>query len=129
MPNHARLVFFETFSSIAWFLMDFCWMAQFTTPAHLLALPTLAAGAIAFWYAERTAANLLVTGAMNAWAFMNVFWMMHDLGTLKGGLVPAKVFGVAGLLCLVAALFIARSSREAVAKVLERFRRLRLKKL
>ena len=115
----------ETAGSIAWFAMDACWMLGGQSLAVTLSVPTVLLNILVFRYAPRTWPSWFVSGAMVAWASMNVFWMTHDFGMLSWGRAAAKVFLVLGALMIAASIFVGRS--EAGRTLLTRFRRLRLR--
>jgi hypothetical protein len=94
--------------------------AMLACPTILLALATLA-------FVERTAASLFVTGAMLAWACMNVAWMLHDLGLAGPDALAAAIsFFITGAAQLFAALLAAKFGRGTFAALLRRFRRMRV---
>lgn len=124
MNKKQALYLVETAASITWFAMDACWMLGARIAATTLAVPTVLLGILAFRYAARTAASFFVTGAMAAWACMNVLWMGQDLQFVAWGLAAGKAFLVLGVALLALALVFGRA--EALRLVLRRFRRLRL---
>jgi hypothetical protein len=121
-----RLVVLETIGSLAWFLMDGCWMLGLGGAARALVLPTVVAHAAAFRYTERAAVDMAVTASVNCWVLMNVFWMMADLEGQSALLVPARIAFAAGIALLLLAAVRARATGEVVKRTLARFRRLRL---
>ncbi|HVH43235.1 MAG TPA: hypothetical protein VM925_12860 [Labilithrix sp.] len=123
MKRRRGLTVVETAGAIAWFTMDACWMLGAESLALVLVLPTVVLNLVVFRYAPRTWASALVTGAMVAWACMNVLWMVHDFGMIRWGLVAGKVFLALGALMVALALVIGRS--EATHTLFTRFRRLR----
>jgi hypothetical protein len=120
-----RLVVLETVGSLLWFLMDGCWMLGLGVPAQALALPTLATHGLVFRYTERSVVELAVTGSVNCWVLMNVFWMIADLEGRPGLLAPARMAFAAGVALLLLAALRARATGEVVRRTLGRFRRLR----
>lgn len=121
-----RLVVLETLGSVSWFVMDGCWMLGLGGLARAMAVPTVATQLIAFRYTSRSPVELAVTGSVNCWVAMNVFWMFADLDD-RPGLYPAAhiAFG-AGLGLLLLAAVRARSAGELLKTALRRFRRLRM---
>lgn len=112
-----RLATVETAGSIAWFLMDASWMFELTTPAFVLAVPTLVLSLLCFAFTEQVTSALLVTGAMACWAVMNMSWMAADLDVWEDGLLSAKIFFGCGSACLLSAMLVSKSPVD--------FRRLR----
>jgi hypothetical protein len=121
-----RLVVLETIGSLFWFLMDGCWMLGAGFLARALALPTLAAQLVAFRYTHRSLVELAITGSVNCWVLMNVFWMFGDLDDRPGLFTAARVAFAAGLGLLVVAGVRTRSAAELGKRALGRFRRMRL---
>ena len=115
----------ETAGSIAWFTMDACWMLGAESLALVLAVPTIILNLVVFRYLRRTWPSGLVSGAMVAWACMNVLWMLHDFRHIGWCLVAGKVFLALGVLLIVVAVLLGRS--EALRTLFARFRRLRLR--
>lgn len=124
MNKKQALYLVETAASITWFAMDACWMLGARGAATTLAVPTVLLGLVAFRFAARTAASFLVTGAMVAWACMNVLWMAQDLHLVGWGVGAGKAFLALGAVQLALAVVLGRG--EALRLVFRRFRRLRL---
>ena len=120
-----RVVVLETVGSLFWFLMDGCWMMGLGGPARVLALPTVAAQLIAFRHTPRSVVELAVTGSVNCWVLMNVFWMFGDLDDRSGMFTAARVAFAAGLGLLILAALHAGSAADLRKRALMRFRRLR----
>ena len=121
-----RLYAVEIISSVCWFLMDASWMFGLTTLAVVLAVLTIATSLAMFLYIKRTASEFLITGTMVFWASMNVCWMLTDTQLWPGGLALAAGFFAGGSLCLAGAFLTAKNSREGLASIVGRFRRLRI---
>lgn len=121
-----RLVVLETVGSLFWFLMDGCWMLGLSGLARALAVPTVATQLVAFRYTHGSLVELAITGSVNCWVAMNVFWMFGDLDDRPGLFVAARVAFGAGMGLLVLAAVRARSSGALLKRALGRFRRLRV---
>ena len=120
-----KLAFFETLNTVCWVTLDISWFFHARLPAVVFAVPTILTCLAIIRYTERTAASLLVSGAVAFWAIFNVFWVMGDLEILTWGLEAAKVFIALLVACLIGALVDAAFSTEARATVLARLRRFR----
>lgn len=121
-----RLVVLETVGSLFWFLMDGCWMLGLGDLARALAIPTVATQLIAFRYTDRSVVELAITGSVNCWVAMNVFWMFGDLDDRPALFAAARIAFGAGLSLLLLAAVCARSAGELLKRALGRFRRLRV---
>jgi len=127
--DRKTLAYVDTACSICWFIMDASWMLHVPAAAVAMAFPTIALALTTFAFVERTAASLFVTGAMLAWACMNVAWMLHDLGLIgPDGLAMAISFFITGAAQLFAALIAARFGRGSLEALMRRFRRMRIKR-
>ena len=121
-----HLAVLETIGSLFWFLMDGCWMLGLDGPARVLALPTVATQLIAFRHTPGSVVEMAITGSVNCWVLMNVFWMFGDLDGRPWLLTAARLAFVAGPGLLSLAALHARSTAELRKRALARFRRLRL---
>jgi hypothetical protein len=121
-----RLAVLESIGSLFWFLMDGCWMLGLGGLARALALPTVATQLVALRHTPRSVVELAITGSINCWVLMNVFWMFGDLDDRPGLLTAARFAFAAGLGLLSLAALHARSTAELRKRALVRFRRLRL---
>ncbi len=121
-----RLAFFETLNTVCWVTLDISWFFEARLPAVLFAVPTILTCLAIIFYTERTAAALLVSGAVTFWATFNVFWVLGDMELLAWGFEAAKVFIALLVACLIGALAGAAINAEARATVLSRLRRLRI---
>ncbi len=115
----------ETAGSVAWFAMDACWMLGWRDAAVTLAVPTILVNLLVVRVSPRGWPSWLVSGAMVAWACMNVLWMTHDFKMIGWGLVAGKACLALGAIMIAAAVLIGRS--EALRLLSTRFRRLRLR--
>jgi hypothetical protein len=122
----ARLVVLETVGSLFWFLMDGCWMLGLGGLARALAVPTVATQLVAFRYTHRSLVELAITGSVNCWVAMNVFWMFGDLDDRPDLFAAARFAFAAGVGLLVLAAVRARSAGALLKQALGRFRRLRM---
>lgn len=125
MTREERLIAVETAGSIAWFAMDASWMLGVRLAAAALAVPTLVLNVLVFRFAPRAWVSWLVSGAMTAWACMNVLWMAHDFRMIDWGLVASKGCLGFGAALLTGAIIVGRS--DALRLLYVRFRRLRLR--
>lgn len=120
------LVVIEAIGSLAWFLMDGCWMLGLGGMARALVLPTVVAHWAAFRYTERSLVDMAVTASVNCWVLMNVLWMVADLEDRPVLLGPARVALGAGIVLLLLAALRARATGDLLKHTLGRFRRLRI---
>lgn len=121
-----RLIVLETIGSLAWFLMDGCWMLGLGAAARALVLPTVVAHGAAFRYTERSLVDMAVTASVNCWVLMNVLWMIADLEDRPGLLPAARLAFAAGLALLLLAGARTRATGDLLKRTLGRFRRLRM---
>ncbi len=106
--------------------LDISWFFRANVPAAVLTVPTILTCVAIVRYSEKTAASLLVSGAVAFWASFNVFWVLGDLEMLSWGLDAAKIFIALLVACLIGALSAAAYNHEAKEIVLERLRRVRI---
>ena len=121
-----KLAFFETLNTVCWVTLDISWFFEAKLLAAVFAVPTILTCLAILRYTEKTAASLLVSGAVTFWASFNVFWVLGDLEMLSWGLEAAKVFIALLVICLAGALVDASLNAKARATVLARLRRLRI---
>jgi hypothetical protein len=121
-----KLAFFETLNTVCWVTLDISWFFEAKLLAAVFAVPTILTCLAILRYTEKTAASLLVSGAVTFWASFNVFWVLGDLEMLLWGLEAAKVFIALLVICLAGALVDAALNTKARATVLARLRRLRI---
>ncbi|HXV26839.1 MAG TPA: hypothetical protein VD862_02350 [Candidatus Paceibacterota bacterium] len=120
-----KLAFWETVGSVLWFLMDACWMLEWSGAARLLIAPTVVPNLWAFRYTERSPAALAITAAMNSWLAMNCCWMVADLGGPPVLLTLARVFLGAGIVLIAFSVIVTLRERQSLLTILGRFRRFR----
>ena len=63
-------------NSLAWFAMDFLWLAQLPWLSYAAMALTLATGGMLLSLSRRRSDDL----ALNAWMWMNALWVISDLG-------------------------------------------------
>jgi hypothetical protein len=125
MTKKRRLFLMEVAGSISWFAMDASWMLDRREPALTLAVPTVALSLLLYGFVPRTWTSLLVTGAMAAWACMNVAWMLDDFHVVPWAHAVAKVFLLLGAVMIGISFVVGRG--EALDTLMTRVRRLRLR--
>jgi hypothetical protein len=125
-PRAGTLAAIEAIGSLAWFLMDGCWMLGLGGVARALVVPTVLAHWAAFRYTERSLVDMAVTASVNCWVLMNVLWMVADLEQRPALLGPARAALAAGIVLLLLAGFRARATGELLKQAFGRFRRLRM---
>jgi hypothetical protein len=121
-----KQVLVETIGSVLWFVMDGLWMLNQASPAKAMVLPTLAVNLFVFRYTKRSFSQFAIVAAMNAWLLMNIFWMVGDLDKNPRLIEFARALFGLGLVLLVLAIGRDAANPEALAKLLTRFRRLRV---
>ena len=104
-------------NSLAWFAMDFLWLAQLPWLSYAAMALTLATGGMLLSLSRRRGDDL----ALNAWMWMNALWLVSDLGKYQPLRHAALAFGGVGAVLLLAAIRPARRERTT----LRRFRKVR----
>ena len=107
--------------SLFWFAMDAAWMLNDVILAFGLCVPTLVFGMWLSFTADDLTGRL-VSISMNAWAIMNMCWLLAEEMHLKWPMVIAKSMLGFGLGSLVFAFLISKDPH----KVLLHFKRLRM---
>jgi hypothetical protein len=121
-----KQVLVETVGSVLWFVMDGLWMLNQAALAKGMVLPTLALNLFVFRYTKRSFNQFSVVGAMNAWLLMNIFWMVGDLDKDPRPIEFARAMFWLGLVLLALAIGREATNPDGLAKLLTRFRRLRV---
>ena len=124
--RHEKMMLVETIGSVLWFVMDGLWMLNQGGGAKGMIAPALAVNLYVYRYTPRSFSQFAVVSAMNSWLLMNVFWMVGDLDKDARALGWARVFFVAGMVLLAAAVGRNALHPERLGKVLAPFRRLRV---
>ena len=104
----------DTLNSVSWFFMDAFWMLEKTSFGKIFVLPTIVSGLLLL-YIEKRRTVFWINLAINSWIWMNTFWMYERLAL-------ARISFGFGLVCVVAAIFEAKSLRETFSH----FRRFRI---
>jgi hypothetical protein len=121
-----KQMLFETIGSVLWFFMDGCWMLNQAFAAKAMILPTLVVNLWVFRFARQSFSQFSVVAAMNAWLAMNIFWMIGDLDKDPRPLAAARAMFALGIVFLTLAVGREAMHPDRLAKVLTRFRRLRI---
>lgn len=108
-------------NSVAWFAMDWLWLADRAWPAYGAAALTLVTGAGLVALNRRAGRRLNDDLALNAWMWMNALWLVSDLGEVPAARRAALAVGVLGAALLINAVRPSRRHR----RTLRRFRKLR----
>ena len=116
----------EALGSIAWFLMDGCWMWTWQRGAYLLVVPAVGCHLLVLWHSRSSRPELLVGLATAGWLSMNITWMVSDFAKAPGLLTAAKVSFAVGVAFLLVSFVVRPGAQEVLATTLSRFRRLRL---
>lgn len=91
-------------NSVAWFAMDGLWLAQLAWPAYIATGLTLATGGILLLLNRRGGSRMDDDLALNAWMWMNAFWVVSDLGQMPILRQAALATGGLGALLLLNAV-------------------------
>src|SRR5687767_9358517 len=100
LAGHKDLL--DTVNSLSWFLMDAAWMMGFIRLA-LLVSPLVVLSATALTLIDRRPALVAINGGIMAWIFMNMSWMISDVGDKAFWLALSRGFFVLGAALIVAA--------------------------
>lgn len=112
----------DTLNSLAWFLMDACWMLELYGLAFLLA-PLVVATALVLTAIDRRPAVLAVNLALLSWVSMNITWMVSDLGDTNFWLFVSRTCFVVGLAFVGVAVLVSNNFRETFSHF-RRFRKM-----
>jgi len=104
-------------NSVAWFAMDFLWLAQLPWPAYAMMAVTLVTGGMLLSLPRRRSDDL----ALNAWIWMNALWLIADLGGYPPLRYAAMAVGGVGAVLILIAIRPSRRHR----RTLRRFRKIR----
>jgi hypothetical protein len=97
-------------NTLAWFVMDACWLAKLTWPAYLAAGLTVVTGLVLLVLGRREGRGELYADlGLNCWIVMNTVWLAHDLNGRETPRAFAAVMAALGVGFIVAA---ARHSRD-----------------
>ena len=92
-PNSCRLI--DPANSLAWFAMDFLWLAQMTWLTYAAMALTLATGGMLLSLSRRRVDEL----SLNAWMWMNALWLVSDLGKYQPLRYAAMALGASAQCC------------------------------
>lgn len=118
----ARKDLFDTVNSLSWFFMDACWMVGLYSAAFFLA-PFVVLSSIALVVIDRRPAFVAINLGILSWVFMNLTWMLSDVGERDFWLLVSRGFFAAGLVTIGAAVTLSKNLRETFSQ----FRRFRIK--
>lgn len=112
----------DTLNSLSWFLMDAAWMMGSYRVALSLS-PLVVLSAAALTAVDRRPALMAINGGIMAWIFMNMSWMISDIGDKTFWLAASRGFFVLGCALILSAAALSENLRETFSH----FRRFRLK--
>lgn len=124
--NEKKFEFYETSTTLLWFLMDGLWMMGFKILSAIIALPAVIAACLVLIYASKTP-HLLAIVAGSTWLFMDICWMIGENFKINWLHMTSKVMFWITFLFLVYGLTKSRNYRESVFEVLSGFRRFKIK--
>lgn len=110
----------DTVNSVAWFLLDACWMLGAPQVGYCFVLPTVGTGLLLL-YIEKRPSVICINLAINSWIWMNLLWMMSEIHDVPALLTAARAFFGLGVIFIFAAISLSRSFSETFSH----FRRFR----
>lgn len=118
----ARKDMLDTLNSLSWFCMDACWMIGLYPMAFLLA-PIVVISALLLSLIDRRPAVIAINAGILSWVFMNITWMISDVGDKDFWLLLSRCFFALGLITIGCAVALSDNLRATFSH----FRRFRLK--
>lgn len=112
----------DTVNSVAWFLMDACWMLQLKGICFAMIFPTIISG-LFLCYIEKRKTVTMINIAVFCWICMNISWMFSDVLKISFYLMIAKAFFCLGLCFIITSIIYS----ENISDTFSHFRRFRIK--
>lgn len=91
---------FENLHVALWLFKDLCWVSDFKTFGLIMIVPTIILAFMIAWQSRHDISDLLHNAAVCFWIMANSVWMIGEFYYDDGTRPIAKVFFVAGILCV-----------------------------